>query len=279
MAKSAKWHRESVTSDLAQLVSIKRVLYSAKTPFQKVEILETGPFGLCLLLDGKTQSSTADEYVYHEALVHPAMLAHPHPERVFIAGGGEGATLREVLAHQGVQRAVMVDIDPKVVEACRRFLPEHHQGAFDDPRAELQFTDARAYLHDTEERFDVILLDLADPIEEGPAYLLYTQEFYRLVRQRLNPGGIMVTQSGPAGALLCREVFTAIVHTVGSVFPHVYPYTVEVPAFSGTWGFVLGSAEPLPERSPQEIDRGIAQRVRRPLRLYDGVTHQHLFSL
>ena len=95
---ATKWLNDRVTADLVQLHSIKRVLFSGRTQFQSVDIIETGSFGVCLVLDGKIQSSEKDEFIYHEALVHPAMLSHPNPQMVFIAGGGEGATLREVLA-------------------------------------------------------------------------------------------------------------------------------------------------------------------------------------
>ena len=170
-----------------------------------MDILDTETFGRCLVLDGKTQSTEADEHIYHEALVHPALLFHHKPESVFIGGGGEGATLREILHHNSVQRVVMVDLDGDVVELCRRHLPDHHHGAFDDARVELRHEDARQYLASCQESFDVIVLDLVDPIEGGPSYLLYTEEFYNIARSKLRPGGILVTQAGPAGLLSYSE--------------------------------------------------------------------------
>jgi len=177
-----------------------------------VEIINTGSFGVCLVLDGKIQSSETDEFIYHEALVHPAMLTHPRPEKVFIAGGGEGATLREVLAHKTVRKAVMVDIDEEVVGLCRRYLPAWHQNSFDDPRAEIHFADARRYLEETDEKFDVIIIDLVDPLEQGPARLLYTREFYGIAKQKLGPGGIMSVQSEPS-EWANLDNFTAIATT------------------------------------------------------------------
>src|SRR4030043_2000481 len=194
-----KWLYDEVSPDLTQLHRIKRVIYSGRTEFQSIEIVDTGSFGVCLVLDGKIQSSERDEFIYHEALVHPAMLGHACPETVFIAGGGEGATLREVLAHKAVKKVVMVDIDRQVIDICRRYLSLFHQGSFDDSRLELCFADARGYLQDTNDRFDVIIIDLVEPLEEGPACLLYTQEFYRLVKERLNPGGLMAVQSRAYG--------------------------------------------------------------------------------
>ena len=114
------WLRDAINPDLILLHSLKRVIYSGKTEFQSVDIVETGSFGVALVLDGRIQSSVQDEFIYHEALVQPAMLSHPCPETVFIAGGGEGATLREALSYSTVKRAVMVDIDEEVIAACKR---------------------------------------------------------------------------------------------------------------------------------------------------------------
>ena len=136
------WYSEPLTPYLFQTCSVRATLYEGRTAYQRVQLLDSDAFGKMLVLDGKTQSSALDEAIYHDALVHPAMLLHPHPLRVFIAGGGEGATLREVLAHHTVERAVMVDIDGEVVELCKRHLPSFSQGAFEDPRAELHLADA-----------------------------------------------------------------------------------------------------------------------------------------
>ena len=184
-----KWFQDSVSRNLIQLHRLEQVLYSGRTKFQSIQVIRTGSFGKCLVLDGKIQSSDADEFVYHEALVQPAMITHPRPETVFIAGGGEGATLREALSHDTVKRAVMVDIDEEVIATCKEYLPEYSRGSFEDKRTELYHVDARDYLARGGESFDIIIIDLPDPIEEGPAYLLYTQEFYQLVRERLTTDG------------------------------------------------------------------------------------------
>jgi spermidine synthase len=280
MAQAGRWYFEPIRPDLIVGSALDEVIYKGKTRYQDVQILRLSGFGLCLVLDGKTQSAEADEYIYHEALVHPSLVAHTRPERVFIGGGGEGATLREVLRHRSVRRVVMVDLDREVVEICRRFLPGHHQGAFDDPRAELVFGDARAYLNDTRESFDVIILDLADPIEGGPAYLLYTREFYRVALARLSPGGILVTQAGATDPLSCEGGFSAIAHTVASVFPGTLVYTVFVPAFGSPWGFAVGLAEPLADApTADEVDKRLRERLAKGTRFYDGITHVGMFSL
>ncbi|MDA0988582.1 MAG: polyamine aminopropyltransferase [Chloroflexi bacterium] len=276
---SSNWFREYLTPNLVQLVEVRQQIFSGRTRFQQVEVVDTFDFGRCLILDGKTQSSEADEYVYHEALVHPALITHPNPVTVFIAGGGEGATLREVLAHNTVNRVVMVDLDGEVVDICRRFLPNHHQGAFDDPRVELHFRDAKEYLETTSDTYDVLIIDLPDPQEEGPASFLYTQSFYSLLRQRLNPDGMVAVQSEPCmtGNL---DAFTAISNTLESIFQGVYPYHAMIPSFSFDWGFNLASLGPNPlELTAEEVDRRLEQRGCDSLRSYDGEAHRGLFML
>ena len=197
-----------------------------------------------------------------------------------MAGGGEGATIRQVLSHTTVDRVVMVDIDQEVVELCRRYLPNHHRGAFDDARLELRHEDAFKYLQDSSERFDVVIIDVPDPMEAGPAYLLFTREFYALLSERLNPGGIMVAQSGPTGPAFYEQCFAAVAHTVGGVFRAVYLTEAFVPAFGATWGFVIGSLGPDPTSlDVDEVDRRIAERVEGDLRYLDGVTLRGMTSL
>ena len=270
---------DHISPDLTVLHSIKDRIYSGRTRFQSLEVIDTGSFGVCLVLDGKIQSSEADEFIYHEALVHPAMLTHPRPEKVFIAGGGEGATLREVLAHKTARKAVMVDIDEEVVKLCGRLLPSWHRNAFDDARAELHFADAREYLENSSERFDVIIIDLVDPLEQGPARLLYTREFYQIVRQKLGRAGIMSVQAEPSewGNL---DNFTAIVNTLRDVFSIVRPYQVHVPSFFGLWGFVTASQSLDPcELTPDEVDARTSTRISKKLKSYDGLTHQAMFTI
>ncbi len=274
-----EWLYDEVSPDLAQLHRIKRVIFSGRTEFQSVEIIETRSFGVCLVLDGKIQSSERDEFIYHEALVHPAMLSHSWPETVFIAGGGEGATLREVLNHKTVKRVVMVDIDRQVIDICRRFLVSFHRGAFEDSRVELQIADARTYLEKTTDRFDVIVIDLVEPLKQGPACLLYTKEFYQLVKDKLSSEGIIAVQSGASGWTNLRN-FTAIINTLKSVFSIVCPYQAYVPSFVDLWGFATASQTISPIKLlPEEIDSRISARMLKKPRSYDGLSHQAAFIL
>ena len=258
MDVSGKWYLESIVPDLAIMLRVQKVLYSGETAYQKVEVLESTVFGRSLVLDGKTQSTERDEHIYHEALVHPAMLSHPGPRSVFIGGGGEGGTLREILAHRSVNRVVMLDLDREVVDLCRRYLPQHHQGSFDDPRVELLHQDAREYLAACPDSFDVMVMDLVDPMEGGTAYLLYTEEYYRIAKARLKPGGILVTQSGPVGLLNYQEWLHHYLPDVSWYFRLYCTGPGPHPGFSDAMGIHprLGLAVGHPGRRASKQSRG-----------------------
>ena len=136
------------------------------------------------------------------------------------------------------------------------------------------------FLEETTQTFDVAVIDVPDPLEGGPAWLLYTREFYELLRSRLNPGGMMVAQSGPTGPALYEQCFAAVANTIGNVFPRLLLSEAFVPSFGATWGFVIGSLGPDPTAlSSAEVDDRLAARVDRPLRYYDGTTHGGMFSV
>jgi len=275
-----KWFFETTTPVEGHMHAIKRTIVEAQTKFQHVEIMETASYGKLLVLDGRIQSSQADEFIYHEALVHPGMLATDLPPRsALVIGGGEGATLREVLKYGSLTRAVMVDIDGEVVELCKKHLEEMHRGAFDDKRTELRTEDARAYLDKTTEHFDFVSVDLVEPLEEGPACMLFTKEFYALIGERLTPGGTMTVQAGMT-KINALSFFTAIHRTLRDVFPVVAGYQTFVSCFGTPWGFIVATKKIDPRRQDsQTIDKLIAERVGGTLTYWDGLTHQHAFAL
>jgi len=279
-SQAYKWFFETTTTFEGHMHAIARTIVEAQTKFQHVEILQTAAYGKTLVLDGRIQSSQGDEFIYHEALVHPGMLTTEGPPRsALVIGGGEGATLREILRYPSITRAVMVDIDGEVVELCKVHLPEMHRGAFDDPRSEVRHEDARAYLEKSKDRFDFITVDLVEPLEEGPACRLFTQEFYSLVRDRLTPGGTMSMQAGMTklGEL---GFFTSIHRTLREVFPMVAAYQSFISCFGTPWGFIVASKKVDPARQgAPAVDTLIAERIKGSLEYWDGVTHQHAFSL
>ncbi|HGE2015675.1 fused MFS/spermidine synthase [Pseudomonas aeruginosa] len=219
---------------------LRRVLYQGRTRWQNVLIADTYNYDRVLMLDGAIQSAESDESLYHELLVQPAMLAHDEPRDVLIIGGGEGATLREVLSHASVRRAVMVDLDRELVELCREHLFQWHQGAFDDPRCELLAEDGRAYLERDPSLYDVVIIDVVDMLDNGPAQALYTRQFYELLHSRLRPGGVVAVQ-GLEFSHSDDKPHAALARTLRSVFSQVHSYRATVPSFLSSWGFLLAS--------------------------------------
>ncbi len=206
------------------------------------------------------------------------MAVHPSPRRVLVCGGGEGAPLREILRHPSVERVIMVDIDAELVALCREHLARWHRGAFEDSRVQVLHGDARAYVEDSREQFDVIINDITDPIEGGPSKLLFTRQFYQAALQRLGAGGVFVTQAIGLHFDQGDRLHAAIHTTLANVFAHVRSYAEYVQSFDYPWAFVAASQEASWDVSAAEIDRVLTARGV-ILRFYDGVTHQRVMSL
>lgn len=297
--------REVQAPGLITEASLKRIFHSTASEFQQIDVIETY-FGKTLVTDGKTQSTEFDEFAYHESLVHPALFNFAHfsgkeAKSVFIGGGGELATAREVLRHPQVERVVMVDLDGKVIDVSVKFLPEWGGEAVkNDPRLELIIGDAYAYLQKTKEVFDVIILDISDPIEAGPGIMLYTKELYQHAASLLSPNGVFVTQAGVADGVppvhansgeKDTTCFGPIRNTLSEVFACVCPYTISVPSFASSWGFIMAFnptkggtlvAKEWATVSPDVIDNLVEEYIQggeSSLRMYDGITHQHMFAL
>ena len=256
--------------------ALARSVYTGETKFQSVEIVESPKFGKLLILDGKIQSATLDEHVYHEALVHPAMLLHPHPRRVLILGGGEGATLREVLRYGMVEQAVMVDLDEEIVDLCCQHLPEMSGKAFEDPRATLVYGDARDFLQRSGDLFDVIVHDITDAVTAD-----FSDAYYQAIQRRLADRGILTMQalelslSDYTGHIRVRQ-------DVGGVFSYLFSYRAFVPSFRAEWGFLLATAGD--ELTPLDFE-GIAARFGERLgpgaglRFYAPAMHRAMCTL
>jgi len=239
VSEQASWFAEPPVRGFEQRFAVRGSLFRGVSAFQRVEVLDTVPFGRMLTLDEIAQTSEADEYTYHEMLVHPALLQHPSPRRVLVIGGGDGGTLRRVLEHP-VEQAVMVEIDELVVRAARQHLPGISDGAFDDPRARLIIGDGARYLRESEERFDAILVDSTDPV--GAAEPLFGVEFFRSAQAALAPGGLFVIQSG-SPLLQSEELFNTS-SRMRQVFPDVRTYLGFVPIYPGVvWSFTMAAGD------------------------------------
>lgn len=173
----------------------------------------------------------------------------------------------------------MVDIDEKVVECSKKYLPTFHNGSFADKRAVLTFGDGRNFLEDSVDTFDAVIIDITCPLEEGPSYKLFTKEFYELVRQKLTPHGLLSIQASTTSPVALKT-YTILNKTLKEVFPNVFPYAAYVPSFALLWGFCLATNDLDPTQiSSEDIDRRISERINGELRFYDGITHQALFNL
>ncbi len=277
---SPEWHIEPISTGLIQAERITSIVCEVQTPFQHVMIIDGECFGRSLILDGKTQSTELDEFVYHEGLVHPSMVSHKKPKNVLIVGGGEGATAREVLKYQTVEEVMMVDIDQKLVEICQEFLPNHHLNAFNDPRLKLEYADALEFVDSLKKQYDVIILDVPDPLEYGPAYRLFTLEFFNLLKKKMSLHGILVIQAGATGPSFSEQCFTAVANTLSQVFSICRGYEIFVPSFGSTWGFMTASEHIDPYiKTSEHVDTALKTRDIDGLKMYDGISHQSMFQL
>lgn len=279
MVKPGFYFIEPFTEDFLRILKVEKVLFQGRTRYQLVHCFKSRIFGKMLFLDGKIQSAQVDEFMFHETLVHPALLTHPRPKKVLILGGGEGATLREVLRHACVQRATMLDLDQELVEVSTRHLPEWSQGAFLNPRAKILFREARGFVEKTKQKFDVVISDLTEPLRETPSVPLFTKEFFSRVDTVLNDNGVFVLQAGSADPHYFH-FFGSCVKTLSAVFPVVRPYWTFMFSFSLPWGFVLASKNKDPlQLGELELRRRLAERKVRNLRFYRARLHQSLFIL
>jgi spermidine synthase len=268
----------SKKGDVSLLRVVKR-LHSSTTSFQKVELVETEAYGRALILDGSIQAAEADEYIYHETLVHPAMLSLDSPTHVAVLGGGEGATIREVLRHRMVEQVTMVDIDREVVEFCRKYLPGFSRGAFEDRRTRLVFDDARNWIgQQAPGSLDAVIVDITEPLEGGPSFLLFTREFYAMVRRVLKTDGVVAVQAGPADPMN-HDIFVRVCRTMAAVFDGFKPLISYVPSFNDQWGFVVGFKGNSSFGSPEEVDARLKGRLEGRPRFFDGETLFRITSL
>ncbi len=258
-----------------QRFEVERVVFQRKTDFQDLMVLETKGFGRVLVLDGVVQTTERDEFAYHEMLVHVPLFAHGDSRRVLIIGGGDGGVLREVLRHP-VERATMVEIDGSVVAICREHIPGLSAGAFDDPRADLVIADGIRFVAESDDVFDVIIVDSTDPI--GPGEALFTTAFYTDCKRRLAPGGVIVTQNGVP--LLQPAEVTTTYRRLGPLFADVGFYVTAVPTYIG--GFMtLGWATDDTALRSQPVDV-IAARCAAAgfaTRYYSPAVHVGAFAL
>ena len=223
------YFKESLYSYYGQEFLLKKMLFEHREGLQHLAIFESEFFGRVLSLDGIIQTTEADEFMYHEMMVHVPILSCREVKKVLIIGGGDGGILREVVKHQQVETITMVEIDKAVVDMCCEYLPRHSDGAFEDPRLELVIGDGAEFVKQTEGSFDVIISDSTDPV--GPGEVLFDQDFYTHASRILAADGMMVTQNGVP--FYQPQEVTNTYQRMQRCFASNGFYTVAVPTYVG----------------------------------------------
>ncbi len=273
---AARWIVERLNPAFAYAYRAGRTLHTGRTAFQDLEVIDSEEFGHTLLLDGVTQVNSRNEFLYHEPMVHPALVAHPLPREVLVIGGGDGGILREVLRHRTVERAVLAELDPGVIDFCARHLSEVSAGAFADPRTRTVIGDGRAFVEGTDERFDAVIMDMTDPF--GPSAMLYTEEFFRAVKRifRDEDGVFVMHTESPISR---PRTFQQCLHTLARVFRFRRTFYLYIPMYGVLWSITVASDRiDAGALAAAEIDARLAGRAIGSLRCYTGATHHAMLT-
>jgi spermidine synthase len=275
------WTQEYLSEGEVHCHKITGKTFVAHSAHQKIEVLETASFGRALLLDGRIQHLQHDEYIYSESIVHPvATLLAEHCRRVLVVGGGPGGVIRELLKHRRVEQVMQVEIDASVLTLTRDYFQHIAQGCHNDPRVQVVIADIRDYLCDCTQEFDLIIHDVSEPLADSPASSLFSRQLIAALQQRLAPHGRFVSWAGSMGPRSLR-LAGQIVARARSLFAHVDCITSHTQSYGTSWLTVIGGMQewhPLAEPVMQ-IDQRIARQIDGELRLYDGITHHHMFLL
>jgi spermidine synthase len=231
------WYTEKQTQNLGITCKVDRTLHVERSQYQDIALIETKQFGRMLVLDGTVQTTIEDEFIYHEMIAHVPLLTHPDPKKVAVIGGGDGGAIREILKHPGVEEVYLVEIDSRVVEVSKKYLPEI-SGALDDSRVQVRIEDGIEFIGKNKGAFDVVLVDSTDPV--GPAVGLFVQEFYRSIYQSLRNDGVFVAQT--ESPFFNKDLISNVFRDVSSIFPIARLYLCSIPTYpSGLWSFTMGS--------------------------------------
>lgn len=233
------WFSEMHTPHVKFSIKVERQLYSGQSDFQRIDIFESREFGRFLTLDGYMMLTEKDEFIYHEMITHVPMAVHPAPKRVLVIGAGDGGVIRELTRYETVEHIDMVEIDPLVVEICRKYLPQT-ACRLDDPRLTITYEDGLRFVRSKQDAYDLIIVDSTDPF--GPGEGLFTREFYGNCFKALHEDGIMVNQHESPfyteDARACQRAHKRIVES----FPISRVYQVHIPTYpSGHWLFGFAS--------------------------------------
>lgn len=253
-----------------------RLIERRRTPFQLLEVYETDELGRIFRLDGFNMTSERDEFFYHENLVHPAAVAHPDPRRALVIGGGDGGSSEELLKHSTLDVVHMAELDPDVIEISKAQFARVHRGVFASPRLKVTVGDGLAYLRSTGVRYDLVCMDLTDPV--GPSVELYSPATFALAKGAMAPGGALTLHVGSPFSHPARV--RATLANLREVFARVNTYFVHIPLYGSIWGFACASESLDPRAvSPEEVERRLAARGVGDLQYYNGEVHRAVFAL
>ena len=271
----------SMHTDAAQ------VLVRVKSAFQEIEIAETPEFGRVMRIDGAMMTSEKDEYLYHEALVHPAAICTGNPKTALIIGGGDGGSTEELLKHATIEHVTLCEIDPEVIEISKRHLEPIHQRAFDDPRVKVLNADGFAFISKTTQRFDLVLLDLTDPIAPNGTQLAapcMSEEFFESCYRALNDNGAIVLHLG--SRFYHTDRYATTLQRLQARFDLVRPYSVFIPLYGALWSMAVAIKQTAPGQvkdpllaSESEIENALSSLQIRNLKYYSPQTHVAMFRI
>ncbi len=267
---------ENVTNYSGAYFTASRLIESRTSIFQTIEVFETPDLGKLMRIDGCNMVSERDEFFYHENLIHPVATVHPNPKTALILGGGDGGAAEEILKHPSVERVTLCELDADVVELSKRHFFGVHGGVFDHPKLSLVIGDGIEFIRATREQFDLITLDLTDPVGEAKA--LYSQTFFAACKSRLASGGALTIHTGSPFAHPARV--SQSIANLRAQFRFVNLWFVHVPMYGANWGFASGSdVLDLCGVSATEIDKRLANRQIGARQFYNGETHHATLAL
>ena len=252
------------------------LIESLRTPYQLIEVFDTPALGKLMRIDGANMTSERDEFFYHECLVHPAAIAHATPRNVLVVGGGDGGSSEEILKHPSIERVVLVEMDQGVIDIAKKYFHAVHRGVFANPKLDVRIGDGAAFIKNTTERFDLIYLDLTDPI--GPTEALYREDFYCGCKRALATGGALVLHIGSPFSHHARVAEG--VANLRAVFSQVTPYFAHIPSYGAVWGFAVAS-DAIDSRAiaAAEIEQRLLHRGVFDRQFYNGQTHAAMHAL
>ncbi|MBR0069291.1 MAG: polyamine aminopropyltransferase [Synergistaceae bacterium] len=262
------WLSEYSTDSLKLSLRVKNILHSEKTQYQDLIIADTQEYGRTLMLDGAFQLTERDEFTYSEMMSHVPLCAHDNPENVLIIGGGDGAIMREVLRHECVKKCTLIDIDERVIESSKKYLP-FAGCSFSDSRSDVKCMDAMKFIRETNERYDVVIIDSTDPVDFAAG--LFQSGFYSDVKRVMNQNAFLseLTESPFTDTNLMRQA----IREMHKVFPLVRMYWGVVPTYpSGMWTYGLSCMNE--NANPSEPVRNV-----KGTRYYTNEIHKASFIL